>query len=205
VIMLRTLLRPALVLTLLLCLITGLVYPGVVTGVAQLLFPWQANGSLIARDGHLVGSALIGQAFTRPEYFHSRPSAAGAGYDATASAGTNKGPTDRKLADTLIAGNVARVVEEDGAVRGRIPSDMVTGSASGLDPHISPANAALQVARVARARRVSEDRVRALVRDHTEGRQFGFLGERRVNVLLLNLALDSMVPSGHADSATASR
>lgn len=200
--MLRTLLRPALVLTLLLCLITGLVYPGVVTGLAQLLFPWQANGSLVERDGHVVGSALIGQAFTRPEYFHSRPSAAGAGYDATASAGTNKGPTDRKLADTLIAGNVARVVEEDGAVRGRIPSDMVTASASGLDPHISPANAELQVARVARARGVSEEQVRALFRDHIEGRQFGFLGEPRVNVLLLDLALDSLAPVGPVSART---
>ncbi len=197
----RNLLRPAVVMTLLLCLLTGLIYPGVVTGVAQLLFPWQANGSLIQRDGHVVGSALIGQSFTRPEYFHSRPSAAGAGYDATASAATNKGPTDRKLADTLIAGNVARVVEEDGAVRGGIPADMVTASASGLDPHISPANAELQVARVARSRGLSQDRVRAVLREHTEGRQFGFLGERRVNVLLLNLALDSVAPVRAAASA----
>ena len=197
----RNLLRPAVVMTLLLCLLTGLIYPGVVTGVAQLLFTWQANGSLVERDGHVVGSALIGQSFTRPEYFHSRPSAAGAGYDATASAGTNEGPTDRKLADTLIAGNVARVVEEDGAVRGRIPADMVTASASGLDPHISPANAELQVARVARSRGLSEDRVRAVLRAHTEGRQFGFLGERRVNVLLLNLALDSVAPVRAAASA----
>ncbi len=207
--MLRNLLRPALVMTLLLCLLTGLIYPGVVTGIAQLLFPWQANGSLIERGGHVVGSALIGQSFTRPEYFHARPSAAGAGYDATASAATNKGPTDRKLADTLIAGNVARVVEEDGAVRGRIPADMVTASASGLDPHISPANAELQVARVARSRGLSEDRVRAVLREHTEGRQFGFLGERRVNVLLLNLALDSVAPvraaARAATPATSSR
>jgi potassium-transporting ATPase KdpC subunit len=199
----RNLLRPALVMTLLLCLLTGLIYPGVVTGAAQLLFPWQANGSLIERDGHVIGSALIGQSFTRPEYFHSRPSAAGAGYDATASAATNKGPTDRKLADTLIAGNVARVVEEDGALRGRIPADMVTASASGLDPHISPANAELQVARVARSRGLSEDRVRAVLREHTEGRQFGFLGERRVNVLLLNLALDSVAPVRAAARAAA--
>jgi K+-transporting ATPase ATPase C chain len=180
--------------TLLLCLITGVIYPGVVTALAQLLFPWQANGSLIERDGHVVGSALIGQTFTRPEYFHSRPSAAGAGYDGTASGGSNRGPTDRKLADTLIAGNVARVVEEDGAVRGKIPADMVTASASGLDPDISPANAELQVPRVARSRGVAEDRVRAVLRGHTEGRQFGVLGEPRVNVLLLNLALDSLLP-----------
>ena len=192
--MLRNLLRPAIVLTLLLCLITGLVYPGVVTGLAQLLFPWQANGSLIERDGRVVGSALIGQPFTRPEYFHPRPSAAGAGYDAAASAGTNKGPTDLKLADTLIAGNIAAVVEEDGARRGKVPADMVTASASGLDPHISPANAELQVSRVARSRGLGEDSVRAVLRSHTEGRQFGFFGEPRVNVLLLNLALDSVAP-----------
>ena len=138
----------------------------------------------------MVGSELIGQPFTRPEYFHPRPSAAGSGYDAAASAGTNKGPTDRKLADTLIAGNVARVVEEDGAERGRIPADMVTASASGLDPHISPANAELQVARVARARNVRPVEITTLLRRHTEGRQFGILGEPRVNVLLLNIALD---------------
>ncbi len=188
--MLRHQMRPAIVLTLLLCLLTGGAYPGVVTALAQLLFPRQAHGSLVEADGQVVGSALIGQSFTRPEYFHPRPSAAGAGYDATASAGSNKGPTDLKLADTLIAGNVAQVVKSDGAVRGRIPSDMVTASGSGLDPHISPANAALQVPRVARARAMSEASVRALVENHTEGRQFGFLGEPRVNVLLLNLALD---------------
>ena len=192
--MTRNLLRPAVVLTLLLCVVTGVIYPGVVTGLAQLLFPWQANGSLIEVGGRVVGSALIGQRFSRPEYFHPRPSAAGSGYDATASGGTNKGPTDRKLADTLIAGNVAQVVKEDGAVRGRIPADMVTASASGLDPHISPANAELQVPRVARARGLSEDSVRTVLRSHTEGRQFGFFGEPRVNVLLLNLALDSVAP-----------
>ena len=150
--MFQRLLRPAIVMTLLLCVLTGLVYPGVVTAVAQLVFPRQANGSIIEVDGRPVGSALIGQPFTRPEYFHPRPSAAGAGYDPTASAGSNKGPTDRKLADTLIAGAVERAVEEDGAERGKIPADMATASGSGLDPHISPANADLQVARVARAR-----------------------------------------------------
>jgi K+-transporting ATPase ATPase C chain len=192
--MFRNLLRPAMVLTLLLCAITGLLYPGIVTGLAQLLFPRQANGSLVEAGGRIVGSALIGQPFTRPEYFHPRPSAAGTGYDAAASAATNKGPTDLKLADTLIAGNIAKVVEEDGAERGKIPADMVTASASGLDPHISPANAELQVARVAQARGVSADSVRALLHRHTEGRQLGFLGEPRVNVLLLNLALDSLAP-----------
>jgi potassium-transporting ATPase KdpC subunit len=190
--MLRHHLRPALVLTLLLCAVTGLAYPGLVTALAQLLFPRQANGSIVEQDGRAVGSALIGQEFSRPEYFHPRPSAAGAGYDATASAGTNRGPTDRKLADTLIAGAVAEVVREDGAARGTIPADMVTASASGLDPHISPANAALQVARVARTRGLGEAEVRSLVMRYTEGRQFGVLGEPRVNVLQLNLALDSL-------------
>jgi K+-transporting ATPase ATPase C chain len=200
--MLARQLRPAIVLTLLLCMLTGLVYPGVVTGVAQLLFPWRANGSVIEVNGRLVGSELIGQGFDRPEYFHPRPSAAGSGYDATASAGTNKGPTDRKLADTLIAGNVARVVEEDEAERGKIPSDMVTASASGLDPHISPANAALQVARVARARGVGEAQVRDLVDRHTDGRQLGLLGDPRVNVLVLNLALDSATGTPGAPAPT---
>jgi K+-transporting ATPase ATPase C chain len=186
------LLRPAIVMTLALCAITGLVYPGVVTGAAQLLFPHQANGSIVQVDGRPVGSALIGQPFTRPEYFHPRPSAAGEGYDATASAGSNKGPTDRKLADTLIAGAVGRAVAEDGAERGSIPTDMATASGSGLDPHISPANAELQVTRVARARGLAPERVRELVARHTEGRQFGILGEPRVNVLLLNIALDSL-------------
>ena len=192
--MYSSLLRPAVVLTLLLCVLTGLLYPGVVTGLAQAFFPRQANGSIVEVDGRPVGSALIGQAFTRPEYFRPRPSAAGAGYDATASAGSNKGPTDRKLADTLIAGAVGRVVQEDGAVRGRIPTDMVTASGSGLDPHISPANAELQVTRVARARGVAPDRVLKLVARHTEGRQFGIFGEPRVNVMLLNIALDSVAP-----------
>lgn len=194
-------LRPALVLTILLCVLTGAVYPGIVTVLAQVLFPRQANGSLIVRDGRVVGSELIGQAFDLPGYFHPRPSAAGKGYDATASGGTNRGPTDRKLADMLIAGVIDQVVHEDGAVRGRIPSDMVTSSGSGLDPHISPANAQLQAARVARVRGLPESAVRALVARHTEGRQLGFLGEPRVNVLLLNLALDSLVLGsrhGHA-------
>jgi K+-transporting ATPase ATPase C chain len=189
--MLRKQLRPAIVLTLVLCVLTGLVYPGVVTGLAQVLFSRQANGSLVTVNGHVVGSELIGQVFTQPYYFHSRPSAAGNGYDATASSGTNKGPTDIKLADTLIAGAVDKAVSEDGARKGAIPADMVTSSASGLDPHISPANAYLQVARVARARSVDSAAVRALLDRHVEGRQFGFFGEPRVNVLLLNIAVDS--------------
>ncbi|HMI56464.1 MAG TPA: potassium-transporting ATPase subunit KdpC [Gemmatimonadaceae bacterium] len=190
--MLRKQLWPAIMLTFVLMIITGLVYPGVVTGLAQLLFRGQANGSLIVdANGQVVGSALIGQSFARPEYFHSRPSAAGAGYDDTLSSGTNKGPTDTKLADTLIAQAVDSVVAQDSAVKGQIPSDMVTSSASGLDPHISPADAQLQIARVARARAVPASKVEALVAAHTEGRQFGFFGEPRVNVLALNLALDS--------------
>ncbi|HEU4648090.1 MAG TPA: potassium-transporting ATPase subunit KdpC [Gemmatimonadales bacterium] len=199
--MLRQQLRPALVFTILLCVLTGAVYPAIVTALAQMLFPRQANGSLIVRDGRVVGSELIGQSFSLPGYFHPRPSAAGKGYDGIASGGTNKGPTDRKLADTLIAGAIEEAVREDGAVRGRIPSDMVTSSGSGLDPHISPANAQLQAARVARARGLPEPVVRALVARHTEGRQLGFLGEPRVNVLVLNLALDSLVLGsrhGHA-------
>jgi len=189
--MLRQQLRPALLMTLVLCVITGAVYPGVITAIAQLVFPRQANGSIVTVNGKVVGSALIGQAFTKPEYFHSRPSAAGNGYDATASSGTNKGPTDKKLADTLIAQAVDSAVKDDGAVKGKIPSDMVTSSASGLDPDISPANAYLQIARVARARGVDSTRVRALVDARVQGRQFGFFGEPRVNVLLLNIALDS--------------
>jgi K+-transporting ATPase ATPase C chain len=198
--MLRNQLRPAIVLTLVLCLITGAIYPAVVTGLAQVLFPHQANGSLVTANGRVVGSALIGQAFTRPEYFHPRPSAAGAGYDPTASGGTNKGPTDLQLADTLIAQSVAQVRAEDG-VQGPLPSDMVTRSGSGLDPHISPGNAALQVARVARARGVGEATVRALVARHTEGRQFGLFGDPRVNVLMLNLDLDATLPGGAAHAA----
>ncbi len=190
--MLKTQLRPAIVVTVVLMVITGLLYPGLVTAVAQLVFPRQANGSLVARDGRVIGSALIGQQFARAEYFHARPSAAGAGYDDTLSTGTNKGPTDRKLADTLIAGAVDSEVKLDGAVKGQIPADLVTSSGSGLDPHISPAAAELQVARVARVRRLDPAVVRALVARHTEGRQFGFFGEPRVNVLLLNLALDSL-------------
>jgi K+-transporting ATPase ATPase C chain len=192
--MIRQHIRPAVVLTLLLCAVTGLLYPGLVTAVAQLLFPNQANGSLIVRNGQPVGSRLIGQAFTAPYYFHSRPSAAGAGYDATASAGSNKGPTDRKLADTLIAQAVDNVVREDGGEKGHIPADMVTASGSGLDPDISPANALLQVDRVARERGADARAVRALVEQNTAGRQFGVLGEPRVNVLELNLALDSVFP-----------
>jgi K+-transporting ATPase ATPase C chain len=183
-------LRPAILMTLVLCVITGFIYPGVVTGLAQLIFPRQANGSLVTVNGRVVGSELIGQPFTRPEYFHPRPSAAGNGYDATASAGTNKGPTDRKLADSLIGPRADSLVAA-GVAKGSIPTDAVTASASGLDPHISPANAYLQVARVAKARGVDSAAVRRVLDAHLEGRQFGFFGEPRVNVLMLNIALDS--------------
>jgi K+-transporting ATPase ATPase C chain len=192
--LLRKQLRPAIMMTLVLCVITGFIYPGVVTGLAQLLFSRQANGSLVTVNGHVVGSELIGQSFTRPEYFHPRPSAAGNGYDATASSGTNKGPTDRKLADTLVGPRTDSLVTA-GVPKGSVPTDAVTASASGLDPHISPANAYLQVARVARARGVDSAAVRRLVDAHVEGRQFGFFGEPRVNVLMLNIALDSAFAS----------
>ncbi len=192
--MLRNQLRPAILLALALCVITGVIYPGVVTGVAQLLFPRQANGSLIlGADGTPVGSALIGQQFTRAWYFHSRPSAAGAGYDDTLSGGTNLGPTSARL-DTLIAARVDSVVALDHGVRHQVPSDMVTASASGVDPDISPADAFLQVARVAHARHADSAAVRALVERHVAGRQFGFFGEPRVNVLQLNLDLDRSFP-----------
>lgn len=179
-------------LTLVLCIITGLIYPGIVTGLAQALFPSQANGSLVSVNGTVVGSALIGQPFTRDEYFHSRPSAAGAGYDGVSSAGSNKGPTDRKLADTLVGLRVDSAIAALPVTKGGVPSDLVTASGSGLDPHISPANAQLQVTRVAQARRADTTAVRRLVDAHVEGRQFGILGEARVNVLLLNIALDSL-------------
>jgi K+-transporting ATPase ATPase C chain len=192
--MVRKQIQPAIMMTLVLCVLTGLLYPAAVTGLAQVVFPRQANGSLVTVNGRVVGSELIGQSFTKPEYFHPRPSAAGNGYDATASGGSNKGPTDAKLADTLIAQAIDSAVMKDGAVKGSIPSDMVTASASGLDPDISPANARLQVPRVAKARGVSEAAVGALVARHIQGRQFGFFGEPRVNVLLLNIAVDSAFP-----------
>ena len=191
--MIRNQLRPAILLTFVLIVVTGLIYPGIVTALAQLVFPRQSNGSLVSGNGRVVGSTLIGQQFNEPWYFHPRPSAAGAGYDATASGGTNKGPTDRKLADTLVVGAIA-AAESAGIPKGKIPADMATASASGLDPHISPANALLQVARVSASRGVDSASVRQLLVQHTESRQFGFFGEPRVNVLKLNMALDSAMP-----------
>ncbi len=190
--MFKNTIRSALTLTAVMCVLTGVVYPGIVTGAAQLLFPRQANGSLVTVNGQVVGSELIGQTFTRAEYFHSRPSAIS--YDAGTSGGTNKGPTDRKLADTVLVERVDSAVATLGAVKGSIPSDLVTASGSGLDPHISPANAQLQVKRVASARGADSSRVRELVDTRTEGRQFGVFGEPRVNVLLLNIAIDSAFP-----------
>ncbi len=201
--MLRGQIRPALMITLVLCVLTGMIYPGIVTGLAQTLFPSQAGGSLVTVNGKVVGSALIGQPFTRAEYFHPRPSAAGSGYDATSSGGTNKGPTDRKLADTLIGARVDSAMTEYAIKRGTVPSDLVTASASGLDPHISPANAQLQVTRVARARGADSAAVRRVVDANTEGRQFGIFGEPRVNVLLLNVAIDSTFPISHTASTVA--
>ena len=181
----------AVLMTIVTTLLLGVVYPLVVTGVAQVVFPANANGQLIERDGKLVGSRMIGQAFSSPGYFRSRPSAAGTGYDAANSSGTNLGPTNKKLVDAVKAAVDAAKLENPAVP---VPVDLVTSSASGLDPHISPAAADFQVPRVARERGIPEDEVRRLVSVHSAGRQFGILGEPVVNVLELNLALDTEHP-----------
>jgi len=169
----------------------GIIYPLVVTGLSQVLFPHKANGQLIEANGKVIGSRIIGQAFSSPGYFHSRPSAAGNGYDATASNGSQWGPTNQKLVHR-VKGDVAAAQAENPSVP--IPIDLVTASASGLDPEISPAAAAFQLPRVAKARGISEEQLRQLVAKHTDNRQLGFLGEQRVNVLELNLDLDKEFP-----------
>ena len=183
-------LRAALVSLVVLTGVTGVVYPVVVTAIAQLVFPYQANGSLIVKDGKVVGSTLIGQSFDDPKYFWGRPSATSPfGYNAASSSGSNLSPTNPALVKS-VQERVEALRAADPGNTAPVPVDLVTTSASGLDPHISPAAALYQVSRVAKARKLRPDAVRALVERHTEGRQFGFLGEPRVNVLALNLALD---------------
>jgi potassium-transporting ATPase KdpC subunit len=172
-------------------ILLGLAYPLAITGLGRMLFPKQANGSLIHRNGRAIGSELIGQSFAGPGYFHPRPSAAGTGYDASASGGSNLSPTSKALNDRVRSEGERLIADNPGLAKGRIPVDMVTTSASGLDPDISPANAYAQAARIARARTISEARLRGLIAANTTGRQFGILGEPRVNVLKLNLALDA--------------
>jgi K+-transporting ATPase ATPase C chain len=179
---------PAVALTIVLTVLLGIVYPFVTTGLSELLFKEKARGSLIEREGKVIGSRLIGQPFKGARYFHSRPSAAGSGYDATASGGTNLGPTSKQLFEEQVRGRAKELHAENPNVK--IPIDLITSSGSGLDPHISPAAAEFQVPRVAGERGMSEEEVRRLVHKHTEERQFGVLGEPRVNVLELNLALD---------------
>ena len=183
----KKLIYQSVLMTVITTVLLGIVYPLAVTGVAQLLFPDKANGQLISRNGVAIGSRILAQPFASERYFHPRPSAAGNGYDATSSGGTNLGPTNKKLVDR-VAQDVATLKAENPNTP--VPVDLVTYSGSGLDPHISPAAALFQVPRVARARGMSENAVRELIESHVEGRQFGLFGEPRVNVLELNLALD---------------
>lgn len=172
----------------------GIAYPYLVTGLAQVVFKDKANGQLIVQNGQVVGSRIIGQPFSSPKYFHSRPSVAGNGYDAANSGGSNFGPTNKKLIDR-IEGDVATAQMDQ--PNASVPVDLITASASGLDPDITPAAAEFQVSRIAAQRHLSEDTVRGLIAKHTLGRQFGFLGEPRVNVLQLNLDLDASAPISH--------
>lgn len=191
-------LRPAATMLLLMTLLTGVMYPLTTTGLAQALSPAQAGGSLIQRDGEVIGSSLIAQGFSGERYFHPRPSAAGAGFDGASSSGSNYGPTSKALMTALAERAAASQTQNP---QTPVPLALVTASGSGLDPHLPPAAAAFQVPRIAAARGIPEAQVRALVDRHTQGRQFGLLGEPRVNVLRLNLALDALVEVPAASAA----
>ena len=191
---LRNVLLVAVRYTVITTVLLGIVYPLVITGIAHLTMPNKADGQLIVRNGQVIGSAILAQSFTGPTYFHPRPSAAGNGYDATSSGGSNLGPTSQALVSRIDA-SVAQWHKDDPAAKGPVPIGLVTTSASGLDPDISPEGAYYQVPMVAAARHLPEATVRALVKAHIQGRQLGFLGEPRVNVLELNLALDALAPS----------